>query len=256
MQVASFPRDEFLDERFSYEPGEHAAYIEPTQGGKTHLCYQMLDRAMQQNPHLRTVSLMPKSRDPATWQWSERLNLKVIDNWPPPKGWFSEDPRGYVLWPKHLKGVPAEQNRAHVADILRKCLYDQFQRGESITVADDIYVIAVLMGLNPECEEFWVAGGGGGAGLWSTLQKPSGTVGGGHVSTFVYNAPTHLMLGYDPVEQNRKRFADIGGVDPKTIGGIVENLPRHRIQTPGGIKNVSEKLYIHKGGPYLGIVGI
>jgi hypothetical protein len=28
----------------------------------------------------------------------------------------------------------------------------------------------------------------------------------------VYNAPTHLMLGSDPVAQNRKRFADIGVV--------------------------------------------
>lgn len=256
MRVATFPRDEFLAERFDYQPGEHVSYIEPTQGGKTHLCYQMLDRAMAQNPGLRTVSLMPKSRDPATWGWAEKLNLKVIDNWPPKRTWLSDPPRGYVLWPKHLKGTDPEVNRAHLAGIFRKCLHDQFQRGDSITVADDIYVLAVLMGLNMDCEEFWVAGSAGGAGLWDTLQKPSGTVGGGHVSTFVYNAPTHLMLGYDPVEQNRKRFSDIGGVDPKLVSGIVENLQRHRIQTPGGIKNVSEKLYIHKGGPYLGIVGV
>ena len=256
MRVAEFSRDEFLNERFDYQPGEHVSYIEPTQGGKTHLMYQMLDRAMAQNPDLRTVSLMPKSRDPATWKWADRLDLKVIDNWPPPKGWFTDAPRGYVLWPKHLKGAEPGVNRAHLAGIFRKCLADQFQRGDSITVADDIYVLAVLMELNQDCEEFWVAGSGGGAGLWDTLQKPSGTVGGGHVSTFVYNAPTHLCLGHDPVEQNRKRFADIGGVDPKLVGEVVENLPRHRIQTPTGIKNVSEKLYIHKGGPYLARVGI
>lgn len=256
LQVAAFPRDEFLKERFDYQPGEHVSYIEPTQGGKTHLCYQMLDVAMRQNPGLRTVSLMPKSRDPATWQWAEALNLDVIDSWPPRRKLLSAAPRGYVLWPRHLAGAGPEANRAHLAGIFRKCLHDQFQRGDSITVADDIYVLAVLMGLNMDCEEFWVAGSAGGAGLWDTLQKPSGTVGGGHVSTFVYNAPTHLCLGYDPVEQNRKRFADIGGVDPKIVSGIVGSLPRHRIQTPSGIKNVSEKLYIHKGGPYLAKVGI
>ena len=256
MRVAEFSRDEFLADRFDYQPGEHVSLIEPTQGGKTHLMYQMLDKAMGQNPDLRMVSLMPKSRDPATHKWAERLDLKIVDNWPPPKGWFRDGPRGYVLWPKHLKGAPPEQNRAHLAGIFRKCLSDQFQRGDSITAADDIYVLAVLMDLNMDCEEFWVAGGAGGAGLWDTLQKPSGTVGGGHVSTFVYNAPTHLCLGHDPVEQNRKRFADIGGVDPKLVGEVVENLPRHRIQTPTGIKNVSEKLYIHKGGPYLARVGI
>jgi len=255
MRVADFDRAEFLGERFDYQPGEHVSYIEPTQGGKTHLMYQCLDRAMAQNPDLRTVSLMPKSRDPATWKWAEQLDLKVIDGWPPPKGWFSEEPRGYVLWPKHLKGAPPEQNRAHLAGIFRKCLSDQFQRGDSITVADDIYVLAVLMDLNQDCEEFWVAGSAGGAGLWGTLQKPSGTIGGGSISSFTYNAPTHVFLGHDPDERNQKRFSEIGGVDPKMVSGLVANLPKHRIQTPGGIKNISGKLYIHKAG-YLARVGV
>lgn len=256
MRVAQFTRDEFLAERFDYQPGEHVSLIEPTQGGKTHTVYQMADVAMNQNPGLRFVSLMPKSRDAATWKWAERLDLKVVDNWPPPKTWFGEKPRGYILWPKHLKGAPKAVNRAHLAGIFRNCLNDQYEKGDSITLVDDIYVIAVLMELNMDCEEFWVAGSSAGAGLWDTLQKPSGTVGGGHVSTFVYNAPTHLMLGYDPVEQNRKRFSDIGGVDPKLVSGIVEGLPRHRIQTAEGVKNVSEKLYIHKGGPWLAQIGV
>jgi len=255
MRVASFSRDEFLNERFDYQPGEHTSFIEPTQGGKTHLMYQMLDVAMTQNPQLRTVSLMPKSRDPATHQWAERLDLKIIDGWPPPKGWFADAPRGYVLWPKHLKGADPAVNRAHLAGIFRRCAHDQFQRGDSITVADDIYVLAVLMDLNMDLEEFWVAGSAGGAGLWGTLQKPSGTLGGGSVSSFTYNSPTHVILGHDPDERNQKRFSEIGGVDPKMVSGLVANLPKHRIQTPGGMKNISEKLYIHKAG-YLAQVGI
>lgn len=257
MYVATFPRDEFLAERFDYQPGEHVSFIEPTQGGKTHLMYQMLNRAMEQNPHLRTVSLMPKDIDAATWNWAERLDLEVIDSWPPRKRLMRPAPRGYVLWPKHLpRGTPPGVNKAHLGGIFAKCLDDQFRQPETITVVDDIYVIAVLMELNEYCEPYWVAGGSGGRGLWSTLQKPSGTVGGGHVSTFVYNAPMHLCLGHDPVAQNRKRFTEIGGVDPKTISSVVENLPRYRIKTPMGMKNISEKLYIHKGGPYLGVVGI
>lgn len=256
MYVAKFDRQQFLEERFDYQPGEHASLIEPTQGGKTHIVYQMLDRAIDQNPDLRPVSFMPKPRDRATDEWAERLNLEVVDSWPPRKRLFKAAPRGYVLWPRHLKGQPPEVNRAHLSGIFRKCLTDQYEHGDSISVVDDIYVIAVLMDLNMDCEQFWVAGSSSGAGLWSTLQKPSGTRGGGSVSTFVYNAPMHLMLGHDPVEQNRKRFADIGGVDPRLVSGVVENLPRHAIRTPDGVKNISEKLYIHKGGPYLGIIGV
>jgi hypothetical protein len=36
----------------------------------------------------------------------------------------------------------------------------------------------------------------------------------------------------------------------------VRNLRMHRIKTHDGrIKNISEKLYIHKGGPWMCIVG-
>jgi hypothetical protein len=255
MRVAHFPRDEYLAERFDYQGGEHVTAAEPTQGGKTHLIYQMSDRAMEQNPDLRFVSLMPKSRDPATYKWAERLDLKIVDNWPPPKTWFSEQPRGYVLWPKHLKGAPKEQNRAHLAGIFRKCLNDQFQQGDSITLVDDIYLVAVMLDLNMDCEEFWTAGSSGRAGLWGTLQKPSGTIGGGSVSSFAYNSPTHLILGHDPDQRNRKRFSEIGGVDPEIVSGIVTNLPQHRIETAEGVKNISDKLYIHKQG-YMCTVGV
>lgn len=255
MRVARFGRDEFLHDRFSYEPGEHLTGIEPTQGGKTHIIYQCADVAMSQNPDVRFVSLMPKPRDPATWKWADRLDLKVVDNWPPPRMIFGSKPRGYVLWPKHLKGAPKEVNRAHLSGIFRKCLTDQYQRGESITLADDIYLIAVMQDLNMDCEEFWTAGSGAGAGLWGTLQKPSGTLGGGSVSSFAYNSPTHLLLGHDPDQRNRKRFSEIGGVDPDVVSNVVATLPRYRIETPEGIKNISEKLYIHKGGPYMATVG-
>lgn len=256
MRVAKFPREVFLQEYFSYQAGEHISLIEPTQGGKTHLAYQMLDVAMNQQPDLRVVSLMPKSRDPATESWAARLGLEVVDNWPPKKRWFSPEPRGYVLWPRHLKGAAPEQNRAHLAGIFRKCLSDQFQQGNAITFADDVYNLAVILGLNQDLEEHWTAGSGGGCGLWSSSQKPSGTLGGGSVSSFMYNSPTHLMLGADPDDRNRKRFSEIGGVDTELVTRTVQGLQRVRIQAPGGIKNVSEKLYIHRGGPYLAIVGV
>ena len=255
MRVARLPREEFLTWYFRYQPGEHVSLIEPTQGGKTHLAYQAADVAMTQNPHLRFVSLMPKSRDPATRAWAERLGLEITGTWPPKKRWLAAKPRGYVLWPPHLKDAPPETNRAHLATIFRKCLADQFREGNAITLADDVYNLAVLLGLNQDLEEHWTAGSGGGCGLWSTSQKPSGTVGGGSVSSFVYNSPTHLLLGADPDARNRKRFSEIGGVDADVVTQTVMSLQRIRVQTPGGIKNISEKLYIHRGGRSMAIIG-
>ena len=255
MRVARIPREVFLNEYFDYQPGEHVSFIEPTQGGKTHLAYQMLDVAMTRWPQLRTVSLMPKARDPATHSWAQRLNLEIIDGWPPRKKWLADKPRGHVLWPKHLKGAGPEVNRAHLAVIFRSCLADQFRQGNAITLCDDVYNLAVLLGLNMDLEEHWTAGSGGGCGLWSTNQKPSGTVGGGAVSSFVYNSPTHLMLGHDPDARNIKRFGEIGGVDPRLVAETVAGLHKVRVQTAGGVRNISEKLYVSKAGPYLAIIG-
>lgn len=257
MRLQTFPRDEWLNCYFDYEAGEHVAFFEPTQQGKTHLMYQMLAVAMRQHPELSVASLMPKSRDPATRLWAAALGLKVIDRWPPPSRFpWQEKPPGYVLWPRHLKDADVKANREHVAAILRQCLGRQNSRGSSITVADDFYVMAVLMGLNPEAEELLTAGAGGGAGLWLASQKPSGTQGGGALTSFAYNSPTHIILGHDPMKENRQRFADIGGIDPGMVADIVRGLRKHRIKTPSGYKNISEKLYIRKDGPYLCIIGI
>lgn len=254
MRIARFDREEFLEKKLDYRPGEHVGIWEPTQGGKTHLSYQMLDVAMRRNPQLRTVSAMPKSRSPATLRWASALDLRITDDWPPK--WTMSKPRGYVLWPRHLTGVPVEENRAHLTRVFRKMLADQYQQGDSMTLADDVYLLAVILGLNMECEEFWTAGAEGGAGLWAPNQKPSGTVGGGSVSSFSYNSPTHLVFGKDTDVRNQKRFAEIGGgIDPELVSSIVPHLKRFPVSTPEGIKNISEKLYADKRGPYMCVVG-
>jgi hypothetical protein len=249
--VLQISRPEFLDEYFDYRPGEHLNAIYPTRRGKTHLVYQCLRVAMRQNPHLSAVSLMPKPKDDATAAWAAALGLRETPVWPPRRWPFTEGPPGWVLWPRHTRNLPADQRRALIAAQLRACLNDQYWRGDSITFADDVYVAAVLMGLNPECEEFWTAGGSNRAGLWSANQKPSGTLGGGSVSSFSYNAPTHLFLGKDTDDRNVRRFGEIGGVDPREVESIVRNL---RLFSIDG-NSVSEVLYIDKRGPYMAVIG-
>ena len=260
MAVLHIPRRVFLDEYWDYRPGEHVSLIEPTQQGKTHLLYQLLQAAIGRWPELRTVTAMPKPRDPATRRWSAALGFKTLDNWPPPGTFFSGPKPGYALWPKHLKDAPKPVNRAHLAEIFRRMLADQYWHGDSITVADDVYILAVILGLNMDCEEFWTAGGAGKAGLWAANQKPSGTAGGGSVSTFSYNSPVHLFLGRDDDLRNRQRFGEIGGVDPAYVAWLVTQLQRHQIARPDGPPvTISDKLYLDKrgnqNGPYMCIIG-
>lgn len=240
-------RQEFFDDFFDYRAGEHLSLISPTGKGKTHLAYQCLDSAMRQNPSLRVASLMPKSSDDAASAWAKSLGLKETRDWPPRKRWWEDKPRGYIVWPEHDPNLDAAADREQVGNILRKAMHQQYWAGDSITFADDIHVIAVLMGLNAEAEQFWTAGRSSGAGLWSANQKPSGTLNSGSVSSFSYNAPTHLFLGKDSDERNIKRFGEIGGVDPREVEGVVRNLKLYQING----NSVSEVLYVDKRGPYL-----
>lgn len=244
-------RAEFLNDYFRYEPGEHLSLIYPTQRGKSHLAYQLLQVAMRQHPELNVVSLMPKPNSPATSRWAQALELRETPEWPPRKKLFAKDPAGFVFWPKHRTDLSAQENRAQLAEKFRKCLAANYWKGSCIVFADDVFLLASLMKLNPELEEYWTAGSEGGAALWCANQKPSGSITTGSVSTFSYNAPLHLFLGKDSDERNIKRFSEIGGIDPAETSEIVRNL---RLFPVNG-KTISEVLYIDQRGPYRCLIG-
>ena len=257
MRLARFDRDEFVGHRFDWNRGEHLYACEPSGQGKSRLIGDLIERVLPEYDDLRFASLMPKPRDLATTELVSRLGLKVTDRWPPPPRWPGQQkPPGYVLWPKHLKDAEPKDNRAHIAGIMRPCVKDMYWGGNSLLFADDAHIAAVLCGLNPEFEEHLTAGTAMDAALWLANQKPSGSQATGSLTTFAYSAPTHWIFGHDSEERNLRRFAEIGsGMNSDLIVDIVKHLPVHRIMTPAGPKNVSEKLYIHKLG-YMCIIGL
>lgn len=249
--VLQLSRDEFFNDYFDYRPGEHCSWIYPTRRGKTQLAYQCAQVAMRQNPGLRFVSMMPKPRDEATVRWMAQLGLKETPSWPPQRWPWQEKPAGWVLWPRHDKQASTLDNAARIGGEMRRGLDAQYWDGNSITLADDVHVLAVLLGLNPECERHWTSGGSNNAGLWAPNQKPSGTQGSGSVSSFSYNSPVHLFLGRDTDERNIKRFGEIGGIEPREVESVVRGLRLYRI----GENTISEVLYIDKRGPYMALIG-
>jgi hypothetical protein len=263
-----FPRMVFLDDYWDYEAGQHAAFIEPTGGGKTRFKYQLLQRAMQQNPGLRVKVTIPKRRVEEAPAWNKALGLKETPTWPAPrKGFWEKKPAGYAVWPKHLLGRADEdpdmvlaRNRAHIAKVMKAAAQDSYQKGNVIHDADDIYVQAVVLGMNDFFSEMLTNGRELGCGLWGANQKPSGTR-EGSVTSFFYNSPSHLFLGADPDERNRERFGEIGGVDRKFVSGVVKRLAVHEFRGRDGKRHaISDKLYICKSqagpeGPAMCIVG-
>lgn len=252
MGLLELSRAEWLDEYLDVRPGEHVVIVEPTGGGKTWLMYQMLGVTMRRYPELTPVSFMPKAADPSTATWARSLGLRETPVWPPVKKLLQAKPPGYVLWPRHRMDLAPEARREEVGKVLRTGLDWQYKRGHSISLIDDAHSAATMMGLNSYIEEILVNGRAGEASAWLSLQKPSGTVNSGGITSFAYSSPTHYLFGKDTEARNLKRLTEIGGgIDPDRIGNIIRGLRLYRI----GQATVSQKLYIDKRGPYLTLVG-
>ena len=237
---------------FDYNPGEHVVIIEPTGGGKTTIAYQMLTQVMRRYPDLSVASFMPKPADASTVRWARALNLRETPSWPPRRKLFQAKPAGHVLWPPHRMDLPPAERREEVGRVLRAGLDAQYKRGNSISFVDDAHSAATYMKLNDYIEEMLVNGRAGGAAAWLALQKPSGTINAGGITTYAYSSPTHFLFGKDTLEANLKRLSEMGGgIDAARVEAIVRNLRLYRI----GTHTVSQKLYIDKRGPYMALIG-
>jgi hypothetical protein len=75
--VMTLSRNEYLEDYYSYSPGESAVFIGPTGTGKTVFAQQCLDAAMSQNPHLSVSTAMPKPADDQTVEWAGRSDFKI-----------------------------------------------------------------------------------------------------------------------------------------------------------------------------------
>jgi hypothetical protein len=252
MAPRELDRREWLEDYFDWNPGEHIVEIEPTGGGKTTLAYQVIDQIIRRYPGQSFVSFMPKPRDPSTVAWAAALNLRETPVWPPQRKLLQPKPTGYVLWPRHRMDLPPSERKRLVGDVLKTGLNAQYVRGNSLSLIDDAHSAATYMDLNDHIEEILVNGRAGGAAVFLALQKPSGTINAGGITTYAYQSPTHFLFGKDTVAANLKRLSEIGGgIDPAKVEDIVRNLRLYRI----GKNTISQKLYIDKRGPYLALVG-
>ena len=150
-------RSDFLNEIWSYDPGQHLLIICPTGGGKSHLAWQLLEGAIDQNPGIKPVVYMPKPHDPTTVENAARLGMQETPTWPPKKPGFLdriggyEEPKGHVLWPVHPHGpgIDTIARREIVGRELRKGFESQYWAGNSISFVDDAHASAAMMGLEP-----------------------------------------------------------------------------------------------------------
>lgn len=233
-QLQIISREEFLATRFRYRAGEHLTVIGPTGYGKTRLLDQLSNQVF--TPHLPGLVLAMKPRDDTMDATVRNLELKKVRDWPPPvtASAFGR-PRGYAVWPRHTFDPDVDDARLY--GVFRRCILDSYKRGRRIVQGDEFFGL-VDLGLARELIALWTRGRSMGVGLWGGSQKPT------HIPLHAYSQAEHLFLGPDPTEAARKRFAEIGGMDPWIVQYAIGRLEKFQwlyIRREGGRMCIVDK---------------
>lgn len=211
-------RTEFIARRyFDYSPGQHVSFFGPTGDGKSTLAFQLLDAVV--TPALPVVNLVLKPRDDQVSMLSDAAGFKRVESWPPTlvPALFQEKPRGYTLWPKHkLRDLPA--TNANLYRQMHAALVDSYARGNRILFSDEITGVIELVPpdrhlpqTKTQIEAIYSRGRALGCGQWAATQQPT------YVPRKMYSQATHVFLSPDPDKEARKRYSEIGGLDPKLV---------------------------------------
>lgn len=227
-------------------PGQHVTMLGPTQRGKTTLCHQLLNVTVTPDHKCVILAGKPPGRDGTMALAADRLNLRVVEEWPP--GWSYRDRHrnGYVLRPhQSLKNIDVDNE--NVREQFRKAMLDNYASSQPvITVVDEAHHVQNDMKLRKEYEAPLMRGAPVNA-QWSLIQR------GRYMSYLAYDAPEHFFIFYDPDRSNQARYAEIGGIDPQQIRRIISGLRTYRAETGG---TISECLYIQRSGPEFCIIDV
>lgn len=236
----------------SYSPGQHVTFLGPTQRGKTTLAQEMLHEVI--SPELPCIMLAgkPPGRDPRMAIAAKTLDLRVVETWPPGpnvKPWHKYN--GFLLRPHHTMD-DTDKDNAELSRQFGKAMRSAYaSKKPVILVVDEAHLVQNELKLRKELEAPLMRGAPVVA-VWSLIQR------GRNVTYLAYNMPEHFLIGFDPDESNRERYAEMGGVDPRYIEQITAELRTYEVPTTGGKSKVtiSEFLYIRRSGPEIFVVDV
>lgn len=232
-EIAELERDEFLDEYWNYQAGEHVTVLGPTQSGKTTLAFQMLHKVTPKTDtyplpkdYIQGVVLVMKPRDEVPEAEMKKLQYKKVTSWPPASStrWHPRQPPGWVVWPKLGNIETDDAKLTRVFDTVYKTLYAETAKKKArpkIIFCDEIVGITKELGLERRVKAVFMRGSSMGLGQWSASQRPF------EVPLLAYNSPTHLFIHRDDDKRNRDRYREIGGIDKDMIESVMREMELH-----------------------------
>lgn len=242
--VEVVPRRVFLqDFGDDYQAGQHVSFFGPTGRGKSTLAFQCLSRVI--SPEHQVISLHGKikGRDPVVGRAAKQLDLRVVPSLPDRTRRVYDRKRkynGYLIVPLEKPLTDPEQEEKQLRAAFEPAImlnYTTMAR-KTITHINEAGQTQHELKLQKAVEAPLQRGGPDNA-VWNEGQR------GAWLSYHTYGAPEHIFVFYDPVKDNRKRYADFGCEDPELIEIIAANLRTERVRDG---RTISQCLYMRRSG--------
>jgi hypothetical protein len=222
--VAEIERPDFLARYWSYRAGDHVTVLGPTDCGKTHLTFELLDGAHRQTG-IPPLFFATKPRDDLVAARGKELGYRRIKAWPPSIMDQARKPSGWLLWPPHT-AEPDVDDALHY-QVFRNAMLQNYKAGgrrrnpvSSIQVWDEGGSLAKYLGLEREQQTILKRGRSCKCGGWTQDQRAA------WLPQETYNCAEHLFLAWDPDKRNVERYDDIGGFDPGLVRDVTKTLEK------------------------------
>jgi hypothetical protein len=257
--VPVIPRDEFIKQfARDYHAGQHVTFLGPSGRGKTKLCGQLLIAVLRLHRDIKGIVLHGKikGRDKTIEELSAKgLPITAKSGLSPYQKMRNRNRLGHIVRPLvKPEGSPdskedlTQRENDHLRREFRRVIYQGYHAKKKkpvILVVDEAHQAHSLLRLKSDCEGPLMRGRPVCA-MWSLVQR------GRHVSMMVYDQAEHVFIFYDPVIDEQRRYAEIGGVDPVVLRTLSRKLKRY-VAKDGS--TYSECIYFRRSGDYLAIVG-
>lgn len=209
-----FPRQHWVDHldmmRVGWRQGEHVMVSGPTSSGKSTLVGQLLDVRIQRGGTV--IAMLSKAHD-------QTLSTE-FKGWARYKTWPRRGPKRshnkIVLWPP-VYGSVKKTTETHRAEF-QKALDWIAANGNVCVYVDELLYMSDLLQLETPISFLAYFARSSGVSLVTSSQRPF------RIPRVILSSASHAYIARTRDPDDRKRLAELGGVDLRNLAETLENL--------------------------------